>query len=366
MKLYTASHSDIAAWLENNCPLQYLFKRKGVRKAQPTIFEVVGDGTHEAATEVTTEAREAIVRKHVARLPEEQREEAQTMIEQQLEAADEHEKEAPVEEQEREKLERWRVPGTNWELVIKSDRIGWLDVREERVLQISDLKSGLNPQFLIYHLEFDIQEARRELAKKSANLRSIEEQILKAKLEVKEGDPKSKSQLRRVEYLEGVKAKVEAQVTELDQNVRYIARKLSRLNKKLERIKSQLFFFAMVAAKTREYDKPIRLQAEFLGTVEDGEFPARRGGNRPAPDAKKLVFWYQPDVGQKALSYYTSLLVDQIEVAHEEKNFPSNPGYHCRGCDFRDSCPAFKAWDEKRLVQINGGKPDSGETRTRA
>lgn len=377
MRRYTASNSDIVAWLgdENPCPLRYWFKRHGVKREQPTLYEVVGDGTHEAATADTPAERAEIVKKHTERLPEEQREEAQRLIVAQVKVADQHEKEQPIQEQEREKLERWLIPGTNWELVIKSDRIGWFDFRGQRVLQISDLKSGLNPEYVIYHLEFEIQEARRQLTKRSENLRSVEEQLRKARLEAVEGTPNYKSATRRVEYLEGVREKVSAQVAEFDMNVRMIARKLKRLSRKLERIRTQLYFFAMVASKTRNYDKSIRLQAEFLGNADEAELGvnnslkakvsptggALRGDDEPDPNL--LVFWYQPDVGRKALAYYTNLLVETIQPAHEKDDFPPNPGFHCRGCEFKDSCKAHLAWEEKRaqLVQLNV-KPNQGET----
>lgn len=391
MKPYTASHSDIEAWLE--CHLQYLFRKRGAPKSAPTLYQVVGDATHEAAVEASPELRAEIIKSHVQRLPEEQREEATQRTESQLRVADEMERQAPLQDEEKEKLERWPIPNTDWVLVIKSDKIGWIEVPGgKRVLVIIDMKSGLNPAYLIYHAEIEIQDARRAYHKRVNNLKSIEGQIEKVKLEMagqkalvtkdakaaQKRDGAIKSLERRIEYLEGVKTKVEAQVAECDLAVRKLARKLQRLSRKLEKVRSQLFFFAMVAEQTRDYHEPIELGAFFLGdrTDEDDQLKQDRArqeatrkfqnkvkaralkGGRPfvpqggEPDPHLLDLTYQPRAGEKALSEYVEIL-DDIETAFRKDDFQASPGWKCNGCDYRDSCPAFKAWSDNRLRVLN-------------
>lgn len=382
-KTFSVCESDFAAWFA--CHLRYLYRSVGVPKSQPSLFKVVGDGTHEACAEEDSEVREAIVAKHVERLPEEQRAEAKVRMEAQIKVADKaEEEEEPLKEQEREKLERWLVPGTNREFVMKSDKIGWgTDDFGREVLQITDLKSGLNPEWLIWRFEMEIALARIELNRREKNLATIKARVSALEVEMNNSEGNAKVAVeKKFNYQSEVLARETAKTEEALVIVKKLAGKLQRTNRKLDRVKTQLFFFAMVAERTRDYHCGSKLAAQFLGEVsaeervelEKMKAEVRKiwGKTNPEPAANRLEFWYKPEIGREALERYLAIL-PEMEDSRATKSAEPAAGYHCKGCDYRDSCPAFQAWNESRtnlpLVVLNFGrkaekKAEGGEVKT--
>ena len=244
-KPFTVSESDFAAWLV--CHLRYLYRSIGVKKSQPSLFKVVGDATHEAAAEEDVTVREAIVAKHVERLPEEQRAEAKVMMEAQIKVADQHEDEdEPVIGEEKEKLERWRVPGTDREFVMKSDKIGWeLDDLKRQYLVIKDMKSGLNPDWIIWKTKMELSFARMSLARMEKNRNAVADRVSNLEVQVAAlvGNARVQAE-KKLPYQREVLAKETLKTEEQLIVVKKLSAKLSRQIRKFERVRTQLFFFA--------------------------------------------------------------------------------------------------------------------------
>lgn len=357
-KPFTVSESDFAAWLV--CHLRYLFRSIGVKKSQPSLYKVVGDATHEAAAEEDATVREAIVAKHIERLPEEQRAEAKVKMEAQIKVADKHEEEEePVIGQEKEKLERWRVPGTDREFVIKSDKIGWtMDDLGRQVLQITDMKSGLNPDWLVWKTKMELSIARMNLARMEKNLAAVSARVSALEADAANSDSNVRvAAEKKLSYQREVLLKERSKTEEALIVVKKLSGKLKRLIRKFERVRTQLFFFAMVAEQTRDYHMASRLVAQFLGEVSKEEREAveklkqeyRKHFQQPEaePNANGFEFWYKPEVGREALERYLEQIPD-MEEARVTRDAEANTGRHCFDCDYRDSCPAFKAWQEGR------------------
>lgn len=360
-KPFTVSESDFAAWLV--CHLRYLYRSIGTRKSQPSLQKVVGDGTHEAVAVEDVAERAAIVEKHVERLPEEQRAEAKKMMESQIKVADQQdEEEEPVIGEEKEKLERWRVPGTDREFVMKSDKIGWgQDDLGRQYLRITDRKSGLNPDWVVWKTKMELSFARMELARLEKNRDAVAARVSKLEAEVAtlEGSARAAAE-KKLPYQREVLVKEVAKTEEALIVVKKLASKLKRQIRKYERVRTQLFFFAMVAEQTRDFHQASRLAAQFLGEVSEEEranveklkadYRKQFGQPDREPDSNGFEFWYKPELGAEALEHYLAQ-IPVMEEARAERDADATTGGHCFDCDYRDSCPAFQAWQEAR----NGG-----------
>jgi len=374
-KPFTVSESDFAAWLV--CHLRYLYRSIGVKKSQPSLFKVVGDATHEAAAEEDVTVREAIVAKHVERLPEEQRAEAKVMMEAQIKVADQHEDEdEPVIGEEKEKLERWRVPGTDREFVMKSDKIGWeLDDLKRQYLVIKDMKSGLNPDWIIWKTKMELSFARMSLARMEKNRNAVADRVSNLEVQVAAlvGNARVQAE-KKLPYQREVLAKETLKTEEQLIVVKKLSAKLSRQIRKFERVRTQLFFFAMVAEQTRDYHGASRLEGQFLGEVSEEEranvetlkqeYRKHFGQPDREPDSNWFEFWYKPELGAEALKRYLEQ-IPEMEEAREARDADATTGKHCFDCDYRDSCPAFKAWQEGRnsssLISLTVKKPEVGD-----
>lgn len=374
-KPFTVSESDFAAWLV--CHLRYLFRSIGVQKSQPSLYKVVGDATHEAVVEEDATVREAIIEKHVERLPEEQRAEAKKMMTQQIEVADQQdEDEEPVEGEEREKLERWRVPGTDREFVMKSDKIGWgNDDMGRQYLRITDRKSGLNPDWVVWKTKMELSFARRTLVRLEGNRDAVKARVAKLEADVAnlEGAAKVAAE-KKLPYQRDVLAKESAKAEEALVVVKKLGSKLKRHIRKFERVRTQLFFFAMVAEQTRDYHRASQLVGQFLGTVTEEERANvkklvedyRKNFEQPdrEPDSNRFEFWYKPELGAEALAEYLEQ-IPAMEEARATRDAKATTGGHCFGCDYRDSCQAFQAWQQSRgagsnLIPLTVKKPEAG------
>ncbi len=425
-KPFTVSESDFAAWLV--CHLRYLFRSIGTKKSQPSLQKVVGDGTHEAVAVEDATERAAIVEKHVERLPEEQRAEAKKMMESQIKVADQQdEDEEPVIGEEKEKLERWRVPGTDREFVMKSDKIGWgTDDLGRQHLRITDRKSGLNPDWVVWKTKMELSFARLELARLEKNRDAVATRVSKLEAEVAtlEGGARAAAE-KKLPYQREVLAREKAKADEALIVVKKLAGKLKRQIRKYERVRTQLFFFAMVAEQTRDFHQASQLCAQFLGEVsteerahveklkEDyrkyervrtqlfffamvaeqtrdfhqasqlcaqflGEVSTeerahveklkedyRKHFGQPdrEPDPNGFGFWYKPEMGAEALERYLEQ-IPEMEEARAARDADATTGGHCFDCDYRDSCPAFKAWQEARngsnLIPLRVSVPAKG------
>ncbi|MCC7531595.1 MAG: PD-(D/E)XK nuclease family protein [Candidatus Melainabacteria bacterium] len=374
-KPFSVSESDFAAWLV--CHLRYLYRSIGVKKSQPSLHKVVGDATHEAAAEEDATVREAIVAKHVERLPEEQRAEGKVMMEAQIKRADKHEEdEEPVIGQEKEKLERWRVPGTDREFVMKSDKIGWgVDDLNRQHLRITDMKSGLNPDWLIWKTKMELSIARMNLARLEKNRNAVASRVSLLEEEAAKHSGSQKVALeKKLSYQLDVLDKESAKTEEALIVVKKLAAKLSRSIRKFERVRTQLFFFAMVAEQTRDYHHASQLVAQFLGEVTREEranveqlkkdYQKHFGEPQREPNPNGFEFWYQPEMGAEALERYLEQ-IPAMEEAREKRDAEATTGKHCFDCDYRDSCPAFQAWQAARngsnLIALTVKKPEAGK-----
>lgn len=284
MKRRSISNSDIEAWLE--CHLQYLFRRRGVRKTQPPeVQHIVGDATHEVAAVEDPQERVNIVARQLERLPVEKREEAARLITKHVAVADQLDEaeEETVVEREKEKLERWTDPVTGWDFVMKSDKIGYIrDERGREVMQISDRKTSVHPRY-------------------KRNWRTAKRQT--------------------------------------------------------EKVRRQLFFFALVASLARGYLWAIKLVAEFTGEPEPGaEVNRHYEDDNPgvASSEHTLTFWSAPRMREKALVQLRTV-IGEIEQAYQTKTFEPNTGFHCNTCDYRDRCEAFKLWSKQQGEEGEGG-----------
>ncbi len=225
-----------AAWAV--CHLRYLFRSIGVKKSQPSLHKVVGDATHEAVAAEDATQREAIVAKHVERLPEEQRPEAKRMMESQIKVADKQdEDEEPVIGEEKEKLERWLVPGTDREFVMKSDKIGWgTDDLGRQYLRITDRKSGFNPDWLIWKTKMELSFARMNLARMEKNRDAVAARVSNLKAEAAKLDGSARAAVeKKLPYQLEVLAKESAKTEEALIVVKKLASKLKRNIRKFER-----------------------------------------------------------------------------------------------------------------------------------
>lgn len=373
-KPFTVSESDFAAWLV--CHLRYLFRSIGTKKSQPSLQKVVGDGTHEAVAVEDVNERAAIVEKHVERLPEEQRAEAKKMMESQIKVADQQdEEEEPVIGEEKEKLERWRVPGTDREFVMKSDKIGWgTDDFGRQYLRITDRKSGLNPDWVVWKTKMELSFARMELARLEKNRDAVAARVSKLEAEVAtlEGGARAAAE-KKLPYQREVLAKEKAKAEEALIVVKKLASKLKRQIRKYERVRTQLFFFAMVAEQTRDFHQASQLCAQFLGEVSGQErahveklkedYRKQFGQPDREPDPNGFGFWYKPEMGAEALERYLEQ-IPAMEEARSARDADANTGGHCFDCDYRDSCPAFEAWQEARngsnLIPLRVSVPAKG------
>ncbi len=377
-KTFSVSESDFAAWAV--CHLRYLFRSIGVKKSQPSLHKVVGDATHEAVAAEDATQREAIVAKHVERLPEEQRPEAKRMMESQIKVADKQdEDEEPVIGEEKEKLERWLVPGTDREFVMKSDKIGWgTDDLGRQYLRITDRKSGFNPDWLIWKTKMELSFARMNLSRMEKNRDAVAARVsnLKAEAAKLEGSARAAVE-KKLSYQLEVLAKESAKTEEALIVVKKLASKLKRNIRKFERVRTQLFFFAMVAEQTRDYHEASQLAGQFLGeiTAEERadleklkqEYRKQFGQLDREPDPNGFSFWYKPELGAEALQRYLGQIpaMEEVRVARDAD---ATTGGHCYDCDYRDSCPAFKAWQDARygsnLIPLTVKKPADGEEKT--
>jgi len=373
-KPFTVSESDFAAWLV--CHLRYLFRSIGTKKSQPSLQKVVGDGTHEAVAVEDATERAAIVEKHVERLPEEQRAEAKKMMESQIKVADQQdEDEEPVIGEEKEKLERWRVPGTDREFVMKSDKIGWgTDDLGRQHLRITDRKSGLNPDWVVWKTKMELSFARLELARLEKNRDAVATRVSKLEAEVAtlEGGARAAAE-KKLPYQREVLAREKAKADEALIVVKKLAGKLKRQIRKYERVRTQLFFFAMVAEQTRDFHQASQLCAQFLGEVSTEErahveklkedYRKHFGQPDREPDPNGFGFWYKPEMGAEALERYLEQ-IPEMEEARAARDADATTGGHCFDCDYRDSCPAFKAWQEARngsnLIPLRVSVPAKG------
>lgn len=373
-KPFTVSESDFAAWLV--CHLRYLFRSIGTKKSQPSLQKVVGDGTHEAVAVEDAIERAAIVEKHVERLPEEQRAEAKKMMESQIKVADQQdEDEEPVIGEEKEKLERWRVPGTDREFVMKSDKIGWgTDDLGRQHLRITDRKSGLNPDWVVWKTKMELSFARMELARLEKNRDAVATRVSKLEAEVAslEGGARAAAE-KKLPYQREVLAREKAKADEALVVVKKLAGKLKRQIRKYERVRTQLFFFAMVAEQTRDFHQASQLCAQFLGEVSTEErahveklkedYRKHFGLPDREPDPNGFGFWYKPEMGAEALERYLEQ-IPEMEEARAARDADATTGGHCFDCDYRDSCPAFKAWQESRngsnLIPLRVSVPAKG------
>ena len=373
-KSFSAADSDFASWFV--CHLRYVNRSIGAKKSQPSLGKVVGDGTHEAAAVEDATVREAIIEKHVERLPQEQRAEAKQMMVSQIAVADKHqEDEEPVVNQEREKLERWRVPGTDWELVMKSDKIGWAaDDLGRQHLQIVDMKSGLNPDWLTWKSKMELSIARMNLVRLEKNRDAVAARVsnLEAELAKLEGSARAAVE-KKLTYQREVLVKEKAKTEEQLIIVKKLAGKVKRHIRKFERVRTQLFFFAMVAEQTRDFHEASQLVAQFLGKLsqEDraevetlkAEYRKHFGNPEREPDANRFELWYKPEVGAEALARYLEE-IPAMEEARAARDAEATTGYHCYDCDYRDTCPAFQAWQGSRngsnAVPLTVVKPAAG------
>ncbi|MCC6977452.1 MAG: PD-(D/E)XK nuclease family protein [Candidatus Melainabacteria bacterium] len=374
-KPFSVSESDFAAWLV--CHLRYLYRSIGTKKSQPSLGKVVGDGTHEAAAVEDATVREAIIEKHVERLPEEQRAEAKQLMVSQLEVADKHDEvEEPVVNQEKEKLERWRVPGTDREFVIKSDKIGWAkDDLGRQNLQIVDMKSGLNPAWLAWKSKMEVSIARMILVRLEKNRDAVADRVsnLEAELAKLEGSARAAVE-KKLTYQREVLVKEKAKTEEQLIVVKKLAGKVKRHIRKFERVRTQLFFFAMVAEQTRDYHEASQLVAQFLGKLSQeergavetlkAEYRKHFGNPDREPDSNRFEFWYKPEFGAEALQRYLEQ-IPAMEEARTTRDAEATTGYHCFDCDYRDTCPAFQAWQGSRngsnIVPLTVIKPVAGD-----
>lgn len=357
-KPFSVSESDFAAWLV--CHLRFVFRSTGTKKSQPSLGKVVGDGTHEAAAVEDATVREAIIEKHVERLPQEQRAEAKQMMVAQLEVADKHEEdEEPAVNQEKEKLERWLVPGTNREFVMKSDKIGWpTDDLGRPFLRITDMKSGPNPDWLVWKTKMELSINRMNLARMEKNRDAVKARVsnLEAELGKLEGNARVAVQ-KKLDYQHEVLVKEQAKTEAQLIVVKKLASKLKRNIRKFERVRTQLFFFAMVAEQTRDYHEPSQLVAQFLGKFSEedraqvetlkAEYRKHFGNPEREPDFNRFELWYRPDVGAEALARYLEQ-IPAMEEARAARDAEATTGGHCYDCDYRDTCPAFQAWQASR------------------
>ena len=141
----TLSASDIRTLDE--CELAYKNRSKGRRKAPENLFEIVGDTVH-AAVAAKPEERAQVIAQFLEKLPEEERAEAQEIVEELVVTADELEEESDATELKKENQLSWFDPISGWTLKAKPDDTGMTTNDYGREIpMVLDKKTAIHPKF---------------------------------------------------------------------------------------------------------------------------------------------------------------------------------------------------------------------------
>jgi len=93
------------------------------------------------------------------------------------------------------------------------------------------------------------------------------------------------------------------------------------------------------------------------------EYRKHFGNPEREPDANRFELWYKPEVGAEALERYLEQ-IPAMEEARATRDAEATTGNHCYDCDYRDTCPAFQAWQQSRygsnVVPLTVVKPQAG------
>jgi hypothetical protein len=131
----TLSYSDLATFLEDQ--ELYIERITSPRKPWEHLHQLVGETVHAMAA-ADDRARDRILDRRLAEVPEEEKEAARSKIMQMIETADALA--TPAEKTSQEEQLSWKDPVTGWILKAKPDEISMLE--KGRLMQISDLKTA--------------------------------------------------------------------------------------------------------------------------------------------------------------------------------------------------------------------------------